>query len=247
LAADLVRRQVAVIATDSGTPAAQAAQAATATIPIVFAVGTDPVAFGLIASLNRPGGNLTGVTSLNDEVMPKRLELMREVVPTATIMALLVNPTNPNNETQSRDMHAAARRLGLELHVLHASSERDLDTAFATVAQLRAGALVIGSDTLFNSRSAQVAVLGLRNAIPAIYQYREFVEAGGLMSYGGSLTDQFRLMGNYVGRILKGEKPAELPVQQITKLELIINLKTAKSLGLTVSPTLLTRADEVIE
>ena len=203
MAADLVRRQVAVIV--ANTPAAPAAKAATTTIPDRL-FGGDPVAAGLVASLNRPGGNLTGVTTLNVELGPKRLELLHELVPTATVIALLVNPTNPNAETLSRDLQAAARTLGLQLHVLHASTERDFDTAFATLAQLRAGALVIGPDAFFNSRSEQLAALAVRHAVPAIFQYREFAAAGGLMSYGGSITDAYRLVGVYTGRILKGEK-----------------------------------------
>jgi putative ABC transport system substrate-binding protein len=248
LAADLVRRQVTVIAAPGSTAAALAAKAATMTIPIVFYVGVDPVGAGLVASLSRPGGNLTGVSTLNVELGPKRLELLREVVPTATIIALLINPTNPTlAESLSRDLQAAARTLGLQLHILHANTERDFDTVFATLVQLRAGALVIGPDALFNGRSEQLAALALRHAMPAIYQNREFAAAGGLLSYGASLTDATRLTGVYTGRILKGEKPVDLAVQQATKVDLIINLKTARALGLTVSLPLLGRADEVIE
>jgi putative ABC transport system substrate-binding protein len=245
LAADLVRRQVTVIAANN--PAALPAKAATTTIPIVFTVGFDPVAVGLVASLNRPGGNLTGITSLNLEIGPKRLELLHEVVPTATIIALLVNPTNPNAETLSRNLQAAARTLGLQLHVLHASTEHDLDSIFATLAQLRAGGLMIGPDAFFRTRSEQLAALTLRYAMPTITQYREFAAAGGLMSYGSSTADQSWQAGVYTGRILKGEKPAELPVHQASKVELIINLKTAKAFGLTVALPLLGRANEVIE
>jgi putative ABC transport system substrate-binding protein len=246
LAADLVRRQVTVIAA-SGLPAAVAAKAATATIPIVFQLASDPVALGLVASLNRPGGNLTGLTSLNEEVGPKRLELLHEVVPTATIIALLMNPTSPNVETLSRDMQAVARTLGLELPVLYASNERDLDTVFATLARLQAGGLVAGAHAFFNSRSERLAALTLRHAVPMITPYREFAAAGGLMSYGHSIPEQYRQAGIYVGRILKGEKPSDLPVQQATKVELIINLKTATALGVTFPLSLLGRADEVIE
>jgi ABC-type uncharacterized transport system substrate-binding protein len=247
LAADLVRRQVAVVATPGSGAATLAAKAATTTIPVIFTVAVDPVAAGLVASLNRPSGNLTGLVTLSGEVGPKRLELLHEVVPKATVIALLVNPTNPTvAETTSRDMQAAARKLGLELHVLHASTERDFDTAFAALAQLRSGALVIGPDAFFTARSEQLAARTVRHAVPAIYQY-EFAAAGGLMSYGGSLTDSFRLAGVYTGRILKGEKPADMPVQQTTKVELIINLKAAKALGLTFPLSLLGRADEVIE
>jgi putative ABC transport system substrate-binding protein len=247
LVADLIGRQVAVIAANSPAPV-MAAKAATTTIPIVFATGYDPVAAGLVASLARPGGNLTGVTSLTAEVGPKRVELLRELVPAAASIALLVNPAAVAiRETISTDLQTAARKLGLRVHVLHASTERDFDTVFATLAQLRAGGLVIGSDPFFNSQSERLADLAIRNAVPAVYQYREFAAAGGLMSYGGSLTDMYRQVGVYTGRILKGEDPTYLPVQQSTKVELILNLKTAKALGLEVPPTLLARADEVIE
>jgi putative ABC transport system substrate-binding protein len=248
LAADLVHRQVAVIAATGGTPSAMAAKAATATIPIVFGIAADPVAIGLVASLNRPGGNVTGVTNLNVEIGPKRLELLRELLPTATIIALLLNPTSPSiAEPFSRALQPAARALGMQLHVLHASTDRDFDTVFAALVQLRAGALVIGPDTFFNTRSEQLAALSLRHAVPAIYQYRRFAAAGGLMSYGSDETEYYRLVGIYAGKILKGEKPADLPVVQSTKVELIINFKTAKALGLTVPLPLLGRADEVIE
>jgi putative ABC transport system substrate-binding protein len=248
LAAQLVQRQVAVIASGGGTPAALAAKAATATIPIVFAVSVDPVKIGLVASLNRPGGNLTGITNLNVEVGPKRLELMRELLPDATIIALLVNPTNPSlAEPFTRLIKAAAGTLGLQIHVLEASSDRDFDGAFAALVQLRANALVIMPDVFFNTRTTELAALTLRHAVPAIYTYRPFVAAGGLISYGADETEYYHLVGAYTGRILKGEKPADLPVQQSTKVELIINLRTAKALGITVPLTLSGRADEVIE
>jgi putative ABC transport system substrate-binding protein len=246
LAADLVRRQVAVILA-GGTPPALAAKAATSRIPIVFDTGGDPVELGLVASLNRPGGNLTGVTALNVEIGPKRLELLHELVPAARIFALLINPTNPNGAALSREVQAAARTLGLELHVLNASAERDFDPAFASLTQVQAGGLVIATDGYFLGRSEQLAAHALRHRVPAIFAYHEFAAAGGLMSYGGSITDQYRLLGVYTGRILKGESPADLPVQQATKIELIINMKTARSLGTTVPLTLLGRADEVIE
>ena len=247
LAAELVDRHVDVIAAAGGTPSAVAAKAATASIPIVFAVAVDPVKIGLVASLNRPGGNLTGITNLNAEVGPKRLELLRELIPTATSVALLVNPTSPVAEPFTRAMQAAARTLGLQLHVLQASTEQDFDRVFAELVQLRAGALVISPDVFFNTRSEQLATLSLRHAVPAIYQYREFAAAGGLMSYGSDETEYYRLIGIYTGRILKGEKPADLPVVQSTKVEMILNLKTAKALGITVPLPLIGRADEVIE
>jgi putative ABC transport system substrate-binding protein len=247
LAADLVRRNVNLIATSGGSSSALAAKAATTTIPIVFQVGGDPVQVGLVASLNRPGSNLTGVTNLNVELAPKRLELLHELVPNATIVALLVNPTSPAAENQSKDLQAAARMLGLQTHVLYASAERDFDLVLSTFIQLKAGALLIVSDPFFDSRSEQLAALTVRHAVPTIFQFREFAAAGGLMSYGGSNTDAYRLMGGYSGRILKGEKPADLPVQRSTKVELFINLKTAKALGPAVPLALLARADEVIE
>jgi putative tryptophan/tyrosine transport system substrate-binding protein len=248
LAVELVHRQVAVLVAGGGTPTAVAAKAATATIPIVFAVAVDPVKIGLVASLNRPGGNLTGITNLNVEVGPKRLELLHELLPTATIIALLVNPTSPSiSEPYTRAMKAAASTLGLQLHVLQASTEQDFDTVFAALVQLRADALVIGTDTFFNARTEQLAALTLRHAVPAISQYRPFVAAGGLISYGSDETEYYRLVGTYAGKILKGEKPADLPVMESTKVELIINLKTAKALGLTVPQPLVGRADEVIE
>ena len=246
-AADLARRSVSVIAAIGGPAPALAAKSATTRIPIVFEMGADPVASGLVASLSRPDGNVTGTTSLNEEVGPKRLEILHELVPTAKIVALLVNPTNPNAETVTRKLQAAARTLDLELHVLHASSEHDFDIVFARLAQLGAGGLVVSNDPFFVSRSEKLADLTLRHAFAAIFQSREFAAAGGLMSYGGSVTEAHRQAGIYAGRIVKGETPANLPVQQVTKTELAINLKTARTLGLNIPPTLLTRADEVIE
>jgi len=248
LAAELVRRQVAVIVAAGGTPSALAAKVATATVPIVFGVAVDPVELGLVASLNRPGGNLTGVTNLNVEVGPKRVELLRELLPSATLVAVLVNPTNPTiGEPFVRDLEAAARTLGLKLHVLHASTERDFDAVFATLVQLRADALVISPDQFLTSRIEQLARLTLLHGIPAISQLRQFTAAGGLASYGSSETEYYRPIGIYTGRILNGEKPADLPVQRSSKVELIINLKTASTLGLTIPLPLVGRADEVIE
>jgi ABC-type uncharacterized transport system substrate-binding protein len=245
LAAELVRLRVAVIAANG--PTVPPAKAATTEIPIVFVTGVDPIKLGLVASLNRPGGNITGITALGMELAPKRLELVREMVPSATAIAFLVNPTNPNAETVTREVQAAASLLGLELHFLPASNDRDLAAAFEALAQLRAGGLVITADGFFIGRSQQLAALAIRHAVPTIFQFRAFAAAGGLMSYGGSTTDSYRQAGVYAGRILKGEKPADLPVIQATKVELIINLKTAKALGLEVPPSLLARADEVIE
>jgi putative ABC transport system substrate-binding protein len=246
MVAELVRRPVTVIV--ANTPASQFAKAATTTIPIVFATAADPVQAGLVQSLSRPGGNVTGATTLTLELGPKRLELLHELVPMATTLALLINPTSPVlAEPELRNVEATARTLGVQLHVLHASTEHDFDTVFETLVQLRAGGLVIGPDVFLNTQQEQLAGLSLRHAVPAIYQYREFVAAGGMMSYGGGLTDAYRIVGTYTGRILKGENPADLPVQQALKVELILNLKTAKALGLRVPQTLLVAADEVIE
>jgi len=248
LVTELASRQVAVIAAPGSTPAALAARSATTTIPIVFAIAADPVGLGLVASLARPGGNFTGVVTLNLEIVPKRLELLHELFPAATSFALLVNPTTPAlAEPVSKEVETAARMLGVKLHVLQASSEPELDTVFATATQLQAAGLVIGPDTFFNSRIEQLAALTVRHALPAVYQWREFTAAGGLLSYGSSVTDVYRQAGVYTGKILKGERPADLPVQQTTKVELFINLKTAKALGLTMPTALLVRADEVIE
>ena len=248
LARDLISRHVAVIFTGGSTPATLAAKAATKTIPIAFSIAGDPIKLGLTTSLKRPDSNFTGVSSLNAELGPKRLELLHELIPTARKMALLVNATSPaQTEPQTRDLKAAADRLGLELRVLAASTEGYIDQAFVSLAELRVNGLVISPDVFFNGRRDQLAALGPKHAIPTIYQYREFAAAGGLMSYGGNNSESFRICGTYVGRILKGEKVADLPVQQLARLELIINLRTAKALGLTFPITLLGRADEVIE
>jgi ABC-type uncharacterized transport system substrate-binding protein len=245
--ADLVHSQVAVIAATS-TPAALAAKEATTTIPIVFETGGDPIQLGLVASLSRPGGNVTGVTQMSQEVAPKELELLHELLPAVRVLALLVNPADPAlSETQSSAFLSAAHALGLELHILNASTESDFDAVFANVSLLRAGGLMIATDALFTSHSDQLGALAARHTVPAIYKGREFAAAGGLMSYGSDVADSYRLAGTYAGRILKGDKPGDLPVQQATKIELIINTKTAKALGITFPLTLLGRADEVIE
>jgi putative ABC transport system substrate-binding protein len=246
MAADLVRRQVSVIV--ANTPANLAAKKATDTIPIVFTTASDPVQIGLVPNLGRPVGNVTGITQLNVEIGPKRLELARELMPAATAVAFLVNPSDPSRaETLTKDAKAAATPLGLRLHVLRAVTDAEIEVAFAGFADLKAGVLVIGADALFNGKSQLLAELALRYAVPAIYQYNEFATAGGLMSYGGSIKESYRWAGIYTGRVLKGGKPADLPVQQSTKVELIVNLKTAKMLGVTVPLSLLGRADQIIE
>jgi putative ABC transport system substrate-binding protein len=247
LAADLVRRRVVLIAATGGSPAALAAKSATTTIPIVFQIGVDPVKAGLVASLSRPGGNITGFANLALEIGPKRLELLHSVVPNATELAVLINPARSNAQVETKDIQAAADRIRVGLHVLHASSERDFENVFATSAKLKLGGVVISGDPFFNTRSEQLAATAVRYATPAIYQFHEFAAAGGLASYGSSIKNTHREAGIYTGRILKGEKPADLPVQEPTKVELIINLKTAKALGLEIPPSILTSADEVIE
>jgi putative tryptophan/tyrosine transport system substrate-binding protein len=249
LAAELVRLQVTVIIAGGGTPSALAAKAATATIPIVFATAVDPVELGLVTSVNRPGGNLTGVTNLNVEVGPKRLELLHELLPTATTIAVLVDPTNPTlSEAYLSGLQTAAPTFGLQLYVLRASTDAEIETAFVALQQQRrAGALIIGPSTFFNSRAETLAALSLRYAVPTIYQFRRFVAAGGLVSYGSDETEFYRLVGIYAGKILNGDKPANLPVQQTTTFELIVNLKTAKALGITVPQSVQSRANEVIE
>jgi putative ABC transport system substrate-binding protein len=247
MAADVVGRRVAVIVVTGGSEGARAVRAATMTIPIVFITGVDPVASGLVTSLNRPDGNLTGVTTLTIELGPKRLELLRETIPTAGVFGLLVNPNNPGTEAQIGEMQAAASTLGVELHILHARAEQDFDTVFASMVRQKVAGLVITADLFFLELSAQLARVALRYNVPAIFQYREFAAAGGFMSYGSYFSEAYRTMGGYVGRILKGDKPADLPVQRSSKVELIINLKTAKALGITVPLTLRGRADEIIE
>jgi putative ABC transport system substrate-binding protein len=247
LAADLVRRNVAVIATSASTPAAVAAKAATETIPIVFNIGGDPVQLGLVASLNRPGGNATGVSFLASDTVAKTLEVLHDVVPNATVVAALVNPQNPIGEATARQAQDAARVLGLQLHVFYASNERELETAYASLRQQYTEGLLIEGDAFFTRRLKQLVALTVRHAIPAIYQGRDFPDAGGLMSYAADRFDSSRLAGVYVGHILKGEKPADLPVQRSTKVELVINLVTAKAIGLAIPQTMLARADEVIE
>jgi putative ABC transport system substrate-binding protein len=246
MATDLVRQDVAVLAATT-TPAARAAKAATGTIPIVFTMIADPVQIGLVASLNRPGGNVTGATMLGVEVGPKLLELLHGAVPSASTIVLLVNPANPNAETQSKTIQQAAVKLGVKLHVLNASTERDLDTIFAKLNELKAGALIIGHDVFFNAQAKQLGALTLRNKIPAIYTLSEFAASGGLISYGASRADAWHQAGVYVGRILKGEKPSELPVIQPTTFEFAINLKTAKALGVSIPLPLIASADEIIE
>jgi putative ABC transport system substrate-binding protein len=247
LAADLVRRQVAVIVATGGTASGLAVKAATSTIPVVFTSSGDPVKEGLVASLNRPGGNATGLVVLLTAMEGKRLGLLREMVPTATLIAVLLNPGVPTFETQLNDVQEAARAVGQQLHILHASSEREIDAAFAKMVEVRAGALLVAADPFIFSQRDRLVALAARYAVPAIYELREYAGIGGLMSYGINLAEMYRLVGNYTGQILKGDKPADLPVQQATKFEFVINLTTAKVLGLEVPPGLSARADEVIE
>jgi len=247
LAAELVRRQATVIVAIGGPASALAAKAATKTIPIVFAMSSDPVNLGLVASLNRPGGNVTGATTLASMVVAKQFEVLHETVPKAMVVGFLVNPNSPNAETDTREAQDATRTLGLRLHTLNASTDREIDTAFTTLAQNGAGGVVVVADALFNSRPNQLVALAARHALPTIYSLREFAEAGGLLSYGTSIADVYRQVGVYTGRILKGEKPADLPVVQAVKVELVLNLRTAKTLGITLPLSLLGRVDEVIE
>jgi putative tryptophan/tyrosine transport system substrate-binding protein len=247
LAADLIDLRAAVLFAAGGPPSAVAAKAATSTIPIVFSAVNDPVQLGLVASLNRPGGNITGMSLFASELWEKVFELLKELVPAATVIAYLVNPSNPSAEVYSKAGVAAARALGIQVHVLNASTEHDLEESFASLAKLGAGGLVVPNEPFFDSQRDRIVALSARYGVAAVYSIREYVVAGGLMSYGTSLTDSYRRAGIYTGRILKGEKPADLPVMQPTKFELVLNLKAAKALGLEVPPTLLARADEVIE
>jgi putative ABC transport system substrate-binding protein len=247
LAADLVKRQVEVIVAPGGAPVALAAKSATTTIPIVFEMGGDPIALGVVASLKRPGGNLTGVSSLNVEVGPKQLEILHELLPTAAVVVVVVNPTSPTANSQLKNLQTAADGLGLQLHVLHTSTEQEFDTVFKSLSHLRAGGLVFTSDPFFANRSQQLAALAARHAVPAIHQSRDFTIAGGLMSYGGSFVQSHRQAGVYTGRIIAGEKASDLPVQQVTKVELFINLKAANTLGIIFPLSLVGRADVVIE
>jgi putative ABC transport system substrate-binding protein len=247
MAADLASRRVAVIVAGGGEPAGLAAKAATSTIPIVFAIGGDPVKVGLVASLNRPGANVTGVTLLTGSLEAKRFGLLRELVPKATTLAMLVNPAFPNAESQVKDAKEAARTFGLQMHVLNASNERDFDVAFASLSRLRADALLVSSDAFLNSRRDEIVARVARQGVPAIYEWREFTAAGGLMSYGTNLADTYHQVGVYAGRVLNGAKPADMPVIQPIKFEFVINLKTAKALGLTIPSGVLAIADEVIE
>jgi putative ABC transport system substrate-binding protein len=247
LAADLVSRKVAVLVATGGTTSALAAKAATATIPIVFSTGGDPVKEGLVASLRRPGGNCTGVSLLSTALAVKRLEILREVVPKASVIAVLLNPNSASTQTQTEDVQKAARAIGQQVQILRAGNERDIAAAFATMVQMQIGALIVGADPFFSSQIEQLVALTARHGIAAIYEWREFAEAGGLMSYGSDRAEGYRQVGIYAGRILKGDKPADLPVVQSTKVEFVLNLKTARSLGLTIPLPLLARADEVIE
>jgi putative tryptophan/tyrosine transport system substrate-binding protein len=247
MAAELVRRPVTVLASAGGEPAALAAKAATSTIPIVFVIGGDPVKQGLAASLNRPGGNSTGISILTSTLEPKRLGLLRELVPRVVTIGVLLNPNFPQFESQLRDVQEAARAINLQIHVLRASTDREIDAAFKTIAQGRILALSVAADPFFDTRRDKLVDLAMRHAVPVMYHFREFAVAGGLVSYGADISDAYHLAGVYTGRILNGDKPADLPVQQPTKLELIINLKTAKALGLEIPPMLLARADGVVE
>jgi putative ABC transport system substrate-binding protein len=247
LAADLVRQRVNLIVTGGGTATALAAKAATTTIPIVFAIAADPVRAGLVASLNRPGGNVTGIVGLTDALIAKRLELVTELLPNIAVIGALLNPNNPNSEARSRDLHAAAGVVGRQIRVLYAGNRGEIDKAFTSAVEQRIGALVIQNEILFIAQREQIVVLAARHRLPTIQETREYAAAGGLISYGPSIADRYRMLGSYAGRVLKGERPADLPVVQPAKFELVINLNTAKAIGLEIPPTLLARADEVIE